>query len=335
MIPAGPRLIRTTTLFSLSLQRSAAYRNNRQIHSLARSLLTRPSLPGTTRHTTTRMTTVNQPQTSTAPGHPGAPGYFPSFSTVNFYAGNQVNRMSWLRNDSKFLNAALTSPRTKFILLQKLNPLVHCGEGKDNGKLATLSWQQVEPTIRESLKLSHNDTSTKTTDILGPEANGLPNLAGSGDIQGADDKKFAKITEGLVPTTLALVFLGVHEGELNENSLPGDLASTDNSSNAPAGTPYFALSLTYRGPHSAGQSDTDLPTQRLERELLRDGQYDFVDTRTLAQAGTWELHDAAVVAQARSLIDWNERHQVRSSAFPRIGSMANVLVALLPVLPGL
>lgn len=118
------------------------------------------------------------------------------------------------------------------------------------------------------------------------------------------------MTEGLNPSSLALVFLGVDEGDIHQNSLPGDLASAKDGSNTPAGTPYFALSLSHKPVHFKTSASTQLPVEKLEEDLLRDDQYDFVDTRTLAQAGTWPLHDAAVVAQARSLIDWNERHQV-------------------------
>ncbi|UZJ56316.1 hypothetical protein CBS101457_005636 [Exobasidium rhododendri] len=263
------------------------------------------------------MTTPNQPQPTSGPGHPGAPGHFPSFSTVNFYAGNRLSRFSWKRNDSSFLNAALTSSQTKFIILQRLNPLIHTGEGENQGKLATLSWKEVESTIRDSLALSHGseEGTASSTDIFGPLANGLPVVEGDN----ADDKKFAKLSEGLVPTSLALVFLGIDEGDLAENSLPGDLASKDGTSNTPAGVPYFALSVSHRGPPPSSSSSSSssshdqvnvhVPVEALEQSLLKDGKYDFVDTRSLAQAGTWDLHDAAVVAQARSLIDWNERHQ--------------------------
>lgn len=254
---------------------------------------------------------LNQQAPNTGPGHPGASGYFPSFSTINFYAGSQINRLGWLRNDSKFLNAALALPQTKFILLQHLNPLVHTGEGEKSGQLATLSWKQVESTIRDSLALSlggsssSSEKSNSSGDIFGAEANLLPPSGGK-----EDEKHFTKVTEGLNPTSLALVFLGVDEGDINQNSLPGGLASTKDGVNTPAGTPYFALSLSHKPAHFKSSPSTQLPVEILEQDLLRDGQYDFVETRTLAQAGTWPLHDAAVVAQARSLIDWNERHQV-------------------------
>jgi NAD+ diphosphatase len=261
-----------------------------------------------------KMTTAQSAAAArTAPGHPGAPGFFPSFSTVNFYAGSEINRFSWKRNDSKFLNAALTSPLTKFIILQTLNPLIYTGQGEHNGKLATLSWKDVESTIRESLALSLGQDASKISnegDIFGAEANQLPSAGGE-----EDSKRFEKITEGLGPTSLALVFLGVDEGDIQQTSMPGDVASSNDGSQVPAGTPYFALSVSYTPKQYLPNGVDEFPVQKLERELLRDGSHDFVDTRTLAQAGTWPLHDAAVVAQARSLIDWNERHQVRVSYY--------------------
>lgn len=245
------------------------------------------------------------------PGHPMSIGSFPSFSTVNFYAGNRLNRISWLRQSSDFLNAALTDRSTRFVVLQHLNPLIHAGKEGQRGMLATLGWQEVRQTILECT--NGQETGNEELTLFGPEAHGLP----SKDV----DKAFEKATQGLGPTSLALVFLGLDESHLEESSLPGQLAqdrasdgTAPHSTNpsdptpAPAGVPYFALSLTYR-PRGIAE-DVELPTQRLESSLLADERYDFVDTRALAQAGTWPLHDAAIVAQARSLIDWNERHQV-------------------------
>ncbi|PWN53212.1 hypothetical protein IE53DRAFT_201554 [Violaceomyces palustris] len=126
------------------------------------------------------------------------------------------------------MNSALTSPDAKFVLLKNLNPLCHKG-GERDGLLATLSWDQVKPTITESVKLSGGDPSKGL--VYGPDAFGL--------------------------------------------SLP------------------------------QGQT----PTERLREELESSGEYDFVDTRALARSEGWERYEAALVAQARSMIDWNERNQ--------------------------
>ncbi|MCO5566120.1 hypothetical protein L7F22_019796 [Adiantum nelumboides] len=120
-------------------------------------------------------------------------------------------------------------------------------------------------------------------------------------------KTFDRATQGMSPTSIALVFLGMDETHLEEGSLPGNTIKSSSSSTAPAGTPIFALSLSYRPPGTS--EDEIVPVERLADKLTKDGRFDFVDTRSLAQAGKWPLHNAAMVAQARSLLDWNERQQ--------------------------
>lgn len=230
---------------------------------------------------------------------------FPSFTTSNFYAGNALNRLSWLRPNSAFLNTALTSPSTRFVVLQSLNPLVHGaataaahGTARD-GDLATLSWADVKEALG----------ATSDEGIFGPQLNGLVKP------EDTSDKAWSRSTDGVLPSHLALVFLGVDERG-QQSSLPGELATTNSSSDAHdlKGTPYFALSLTHRPPAAAPQAEHDKckSLEVLEAELEKKG-YEFVDTRALAQAGSWEPHDAAVVAQARSLLDWSERQHVSSS----------------------
>jgi NAD+ diphosphatase len=212
---------------------------------------------------------------------------FPSFTTSNFYAGNALNRLSWLRPDSAFLNAALTSSQARFLLLQHLNPLVHGAKtGGAEGTLATLSFAEVQAALGASEE-----------GLFGPALNGLKRP------DAINEKDWARATDGLLPQGLCLVFLGVDERG-TKSSLPGQV-SKSGAGATPDGVPYFAISVTHRAP---GHSEEG-PLHDLEAKLLKDG-YDFVDTRTLAQAGSWEASEAALVAQARSLIDWAERQHV-------------------------
>lgn len=239
----------------------------------------------------------------TGPGHPMAIGTFPSFSTVNFYAGNELSRVSWLRHNSDFLNNALTRDTTRFIVMQNLNPMIHARASQgdsSHGTLATLRWQDVGETIVEACFADKQVINKDEIQIFGPGSHGL-----SID-EGEDEKTFDRATQGISPTSIALVFLGMDETHLEQGSLPGKTVKSS-SSTAPAGTPIFALSLSYRPPGTP--EDEQVPVERLADKLTKDSQYDFVDTRSLAQAGNWPLHDAAVVAQARSLLDWNERQQ--------------------------
>lgn len=226
---------------------------------------------------------------------------FSSFTTVNFYNGSKLNRLSWLRNDAKFLNNALHSPRTRFVLLQNLNPLTHKeanGEHKAES-LATMSWEEIKPFVMEAVKSSGHNGSMQ--DLFGPAAYGLQPPADAADSSAS--KTFDKSTAGMGPTALSLVFLGVDESDQTTASLPGQMVQADAESSVPPGTPYFALSLTFKP-----KGETISPMKPLEDKILASSSYDFVDTRALSKAGDWPASDAALVSQARSLIDWNERH---------------------------
>ncbi|EPQ25690.1 uncharacterized protein PFL1_06762 [Pseudozyma flocculosa PF-1] len=239
---------------------------------------------------------------------------FPSFSTVNFYAGSKLNRLSWLRTSSAFLNSAISSDATRFVVLNNLDPLVHKAGDKEGG-LATLSWAEVRDTIEQSKQLCGGTGPG----IFGPDVYRLENRAGE-----QRQKEFARATDGLGPSNLALVFLGIDESDLAATSLPGqmaqdasnnaDKAANDDDANAPAGRPYFALSLSFVPPTNgagagAGTASEQLPTRKLLDKLKADDKYDFLDMRANSATKSWPLEDAAVVAQAKSLVDWNERCQ--------------------------
>ncbi|PWY98670.1 hypothetical protein BCV70DRAFT_201471 [Testicularia cyperi] len=242
-------------------------------------------------------------------------GSFPSFTTVNFYAGSKLNRLSWLRTSTDFLNSTITSPSTRFVLMKHNNPLCHA-KGDKEGLLATLSWDEVKEYVLEGVKLSGGNAADGK--VFGPQSYGMSNAKGE-----AGEKEFTRATDGIGPNSLALVFLGIDESHLSETSLPGQLAqdpaqntsstTTEREAGAPpAGIPYFALSLTYKPPFAAtdesGEKITPV-TKLLEKLDAQEDKYDFVDLRASSKANSWPMEDAAIVAQAKSLLDWNERHQ--------------------------
>ncbi|TKY87000.1 hypothetical protein EX895_003677 [Sporisorium graminicola] len=238
-------------------------------------------------------------------------GSFPSFTTVNFYAGSKLNRLSWLRTSTEFLNSTIASRETRFVVLNNNNPLCHGDQAAEEqrGLLATLSWDEVKPYILDNVKASGGvETDSENVLVFGPQAYALQN--GSGE-----EKDFTRATDGVGPNRLALVFLGIDESKLSNTSLPGEMAKdTSKESDAandkapPAGVPYFALSLSYRPPFLS--SDEAAPMQPLLSKLeAEDDKYDFVDLRASSTASRWPVEDAAIVAQAKSLLDWNERHQ--------------------------
>lgn len=237
---------------------------------------------------------------------------FPSFTTVNFYSGGTLNRLSWLRDDASFLNTALQQPNTRIVVMQNLNPLTYSGEATEGeeGYLATMSWKDVKEHVLKAARGSGKAADDE--DVFGPAAYGVE---APSHLEGRALEAFGKATASIGPTEVAFVFLGVDEEGQEIASLPGQLATRDgpqdgaehsSSSNVPAGTPYFALSLTYKS-KSVSPSDAS-PMKPLEDALVNSGKYDFVDTRALGRAGEWPMRDAALVAQARALLDWNERN---------------------------
>ncbi|CEH18429.1 NADH pyrophosphatase I of the Nudix family of hydrolases [Ceraceosorus bombacis] len=231
---------------------------------------------------------------------PASSQLFPSFETNNFYAGNTLNRASWLRSSSSFLNKALHSsqPSARIVLLQHGNPLVH-GSGTSEGHLATLPWSRIASSLgRQALQ-----------DVFGAEINGLHRPANirnkdQEEQEKVSEKDWKRATDSFVPPGLDIVFLGILQD--------GDSMTQQgqDQTNEIKGVPYFALSLTHRSPRGAQTTEQDTKDarglERLQEELLKEG-YDFVDTRALAQAGSWPAGDAAMIAEARSLVDWNER----------------------------
>ncbi|CAO1629838.1 unnamed protein product [Parajaminaea phylloscopi] len=231
---------------------------------------------------------------------------YKTFETVNFYTGSSLNRLSWMRTDSDFLNQTLASPHTRILLLQNLNPLAHKG-GEQDGYLATVSWGDVREQVLQVAKQSGHDGTSSA--LFGPQANGVKPPS-DGDAKATD--LFDKSTAGMVPTGMVMVFLGIDEEGQNRVSLPGHLAheagAHADAAAHPAGIPYFALSLTYRSKQAPTASPEAHPFAQLEKEVLSSGKYEFVDTRSLGRAGDWPMKDAAMVAQARALVDWNERN---------------------------
>ncbi|KND92336.1 putative NADH pyrophosphatase [Tolypocladium ophioglossoides CBS 100239] len=86
---------------------------------------------------------------------------------VNYYAGSQLNRYSFLRSDSAFLRRAVNSPSTRFIALDDLSPLV-----SDAKRLVHLTLEDIKPLIgSEPFGLSDADAikefdSAVTTPLL-------------------------------------------------------------------------------------------------------------------------------------------------------------------------
>lgn len=73
---------------------------------------------------------------------------------INYYAGGRLNRFSFLRPDAAFLRAAASSPHSRYLALNDLNPLV-----ADKSRLAHLTFDDVKPLIGpEPFPFSEDET---------------------------------------------------------------------------------------------------------------------------------------------------------------------------------
>lgn len=61
---------------------------------------------------------------------------------ANYFSGNPLNRVSFLRSDNAFLRSAFAHPSAAFVLMDDLGPLV---QGQDNKRLAFASTADVTP----------------------------------------------------------------------------------------------------------------------------------------------------------------------------------------------
>ncbi|KAM0793796.1 hypothetical protein ACM66B_001212 [Microbotryomycetes sp. NB124-2] len=223
----------------------------------------------------------------------------------NYYAGNRLNRLSYLRSSPAFLTSALESPKAKFLLFDNLSPLVNKSPPPNNDKstsssvrrLISVEWKDVK------LYISADDETAKGV---------------FDGVDGKDDSKLGvvprykqesfiggKLVTDLSPSDVrhhfinqpALVFLGVDESNAPEEqkSLPVSKPTDDSTleSHSPYGIPYWALDVSSLSPLK-------------ELVLERHPDAEFGDMRAGMQSIPAE--DAAVGGEGRALIDWNRRN---------------------------
>ncbi|CAE6405767.1 unnamed protein product [Rhizoctonia solani] len=134
--------------------------------------------------------------------------------SVHFYGGNSLNRLSWLRSNSRFVSGLFANPTTRCVIFRNGDPLV-VAHSQNGGPSITLA------------KVPPGELRT----VLGEEP-----LFGQGQHPGeiaAEDIKVLQSARWRGPN---LVFLGVEEpsAELSTPKHPEDVR----------GTPYFALDAT-------------------------------------------------------------------------------------------
>ena len=106
-----------------------------------------------------------------------------------------------------------------------------------------------------------------------------------------------------------IVFLGLEEPRGTTAILPSsDFSAKDEAPEVVAkritGTPYFSLDVSDVEPSAL---DAVLQNNQLAKD---GGQLKFSEARVAMNSMNW--FDAAVLAEARSMVDWNARNRVRT-----------------------
>lgn len=112
--------------------------------------------------------------------------------TTNYYAGSNINRISFLRADASFLQQASKSPRARYLALHNLGPLV-----KDQSAIALLTLEDLAPllgpdpfALSEDESIKRFDSSKKSPLVVflgllqGPDASGEFATTSHGTVKG-------------------------------------------------------------------------------------------------------------------------------------------------------
>ncbi|TDL26184.1 hypothetical protein BD410DRAFT_784246 [Rickenella mellea] len=205
---------------------------------------------------------------------------------VNFLGGSPLNRLSWLRSSSLFLNALISAPSTRWIIFQNGQPLVSS-----------------TPHISQGTKSSRNLARLRT-DRIHPLLGSKPYFGQARDGYQPSEPN-SRTLEAARLSTPNIIFLGLHETSQLNSALPSsDFSGTDARAVVERieGTPFFALDVSDVPEHSVSQAlQLSTPDKVADSEKL-----EFVEPR--AATATFNMFDAAVFAEARSMLDWNARN---------------------------
>ncbi|GAA5858823.1 hypothetical protein JCM8547_005002 [Rhodosporidiobolus lusitaniae] len=214
----------------------------------------------------------------------------------NYYAGNPLNRLSYLRSAPTFLTSALRSPKSRFLLLDNLALLCDPPTRTDKARhLAYVSWKDVEPFVGDAEKVFKGVDGKKDEEVAGLAVMGMGGQEIGKEMVGelTDEEK-----REYFANQPALVFLGVDERSAPESAQSLPLTKPDESStletHSPYGIPYWAFDVSQ--------------LSKFKAKVLAEGEgREFADLRAGSQ--TIPPDEAAIGAEARSLVDWNTRNR--------------------------
>jgi NAD+ diphosphatase len=207
---------------------------------------------------------------------------------VNFLAGSPLNRLSWLRPNHTFLNAVLASPSTRWILFNAGQPLMVTFKSETNSKKCSLA----------------NLTTADVRPLLGSEPFFGQGEHSDGKVVTAstDDSPLGSARHRGAP----IVFLGLQETcSATASALPSsDFKDAKTAVANLEGTPFFALDVSHL---ESIESVEELLLKSVSKQN-GDTELAFMDTH--AAMRSFDAITAGIFAEARSLVDWNQRNKV-------------------------
>jgi len=188
--------------------------------------------------------------------------------------------LSWLRPSQTVLNAIIVAPATRWLLFNSGQPLVTSRAGSGRRTLAYLSTDDVRP-------------------FLGPE----PFFG-----QGRDERESAptgvSVLEAGRHRGVTIVFLGLQEPQTGStsNALPSSDFTDPKSAVANLnGTPFFSVDVA--------ELEEDKVNEVLKcSSLARNGET-LIFSEPRAAMNDLDEFNAAIFAEARSMVDWNQRNK--------------------------
>lgn len=204
------------------------------------------------------------------------------YRPTNMFGGSPLNRLSWLRTSHSFLNALIASPASRWILFKSGEPLA--AKASDKQSVVLLSTNDVKPLL------------------------GLEPFFGQGKEAGQQllPEHEGPTTEASRHLNTPIVFLGFHEAALGASAFPSSEFEDAEAAVAKLeGTPYFSIDV----------ADLDLSPETMssffsQTEAGKAGAaFEWVEPRSLMFS--LDPFMGGVFAQARSLVDWNQRNKVR------------------------
>ncbi|KAF8482582.1 NUDIX hydrolase domain-like protein [Russula ochroleuca] len=205
---------------------------------------------------------------------------------VNFLGGSPLNRLSWLRTSSVFINTLLASTSTRWVAFQDGKPLI-ASRAKES-RLVLLTTAEVEH-------------------FLGPKP-----YFGQGPSEGAIAAVDLPILEASRFRGAPIVFLGLSEPEPQAND-HSPAVPLEELARSLIGTPFFSIDIS-----EVSQTELD---RLVQTSAAPAGGFNLSFAEPRGAMRSMNEFDAGVFAEARSMVDWNSRNKFCASCGSRVYSI--------------